>query len=426
MPGGSAIERMGETSAAGASGPVRVLVVDDSAFMRKMLTQIVATGPGIEVVGTARDGEDALEKLDTLRPDVITLDVEMPHMDGITFLERLMQKRPLPVVMISSLTAEGAEVTLACLQRGAVDFVLKPSGSISLNIATVGEEIVAKVRSAARARVQPPSALSLSRSLRPVSLPGSAAHPQPTPGASQARHDKLPGKSAPLSATPLRGSEASATAAHTPVHSAGAVSGNGGPERMDRDTIVVAIASSTGGPAALQEVLPRLPADLNAAYLVVQHLPPSFTRSLATRLDHASGLTVREAEAGDVPQRGLVLIAPGGHHLELDAKGRIALNDDPPLWGVRPAADVMMRAVAAHYGKHALGVVLTGMGCDGALGVKAIHAAGGLCLAQDEATCVVYGMPRAAAETGALAQVVPLTDMAAAIARQIVARGRAA
>lgn len=193
--------------------------------------------------------------------------------------------------------------------------------------------------------------------------------------------------------------------------------------KLGADTVVVAIASSTGGPAALQEVIPRLPADLNAAYLIVQHIPAGFTRSLASRLDSASALTVREAQAGDALERGVALIAPGGRHLELDAQGRIALNDDPPLWGVRPAADVMMRAVVARFGSRALGVVLTGMGCDGALGVKAIQGAGGLCLGQDEASSVVYGMPRAAFETGALAQVVALPDMAAAIARQIVTQG---
>lgn len=193
--------------------------------------------------------------------------------------------------------------------------------------------------------------------------------------------------------------------------------------KLEADTVVVAIASSTGGPAALQEVIPRLPADLNAAYLIVQHIPAGFTRSLANRLDSASALTVREAQAGDALERGVALIAPGGRHLELDAQGRIALNDDPPLWGVRPAADVMMRAVAARFGSRAIGVVLTGMGCDGALGVKAIQGAGGLCLGQDEASSVVYGMPRAAFETGALAQVVALPDMAAAIARQIVTQG---
>lgn len=390
--------------------PIRVLVVDDSAFMRKMLSEILASAPDLEVVGTARDGEDALEKLRVLQPDVITLDVEMPRMNGMAFLEALMQERPTPVVMVSSLTAEGADVTLACLQRGAVDFVLKPSGSISLDIATVGGEIVAKTRAAAGAQVQRPSAFTLSRLAAQAAKTGLNGAVPPRTNTPPLRLS-LPAR--PLSAV---ASGAAAPARESPAQPAY--------QRLEADTVVVAIASSTGGPAALQEVIPHLPADLNAAYLIVQHLPAGFTRSLASRLDHSSALTVREAQAGDALERGLVLIAPGGRHLELDAKGRVVLNDDPPLWGVRPAADVMMRAVAARFGPRALGVVLTGMGCDGALGVKAIKGAGGLCLAQDEASCVVYGMPRAAFETGALAQVVPLPDMAAAIARQIAARGR--
>jgi two-component system chemotaxis response regulator CheB len=321
-----------------------------------------------------------------------------------------MQERPTPVVMVSSLTAEGADVTLACLQRGAVDFVLKPSGSISLDIATVGGEIVAKTRAAAGAQVQRPSAFTLSRLAAQAAKTGLNGAVPPRTNTPPLRLS-LPAR--PLSAV---ASGAAAPARESPAQPAY--------QRLEADTVVVAIASSTGGPAALQEVIPHLPADLNAAYLIVQHLPAGFTRSLASRLDHSSALTVREAQAGDALERGLVLIAPGGRHLELDAKGRVVLNDDPPLWGVRPAADVMMRAVAARFGPRALGVVLTGMGCDGALGVKAIKGAGGLCLAQDEASCVVYGMPRAAFETGVLAQVVPLPDMAAAIARQIAARGR--
>ncbi len=377
---------------------VRVLVVDDSAFMRKVVSSILASAPGIEVVATARDGEDALAKVPELQPDVITLDLEMPRMDGMAFLEALMRLRPTPVVMVSSQTSEGADKTIACLQRGAVDFVCKPSGAISLNMETVGEELIAKTRAAAKAHLcglaglvgrsaSPPSAKTL------PTAPSSASWFRP--------QDSLLG---PGNAAAAPGSRAC-----SPRHE----------HELNADTVVVAIASSTGGPAALEAILPHLPADLNAAYLMVQHLPANFTRSLAARLDSACALTVREAQAGERPERGVVLLAPGGRHLELDAQGRVALNDDPPLWGVRPAADVMMRSAAARFGPRVLGVVLTGMGCDGALGVKAIHAAGGLCLAQDEATSIIYGMPRAAYETGALAQVVPLPDMAAAIVRQI-------
>lgn len=399
---GKSDEKQGKT--------VRVLIADDSAFMRKVLTEMLGAGHGIEVVGTARDGEDALSKARGLKPDVITLDVEMPNMNGIEFLEALIKELPIPVVMISSLTGEGADVTMACLQRGAVDFVLKPSGSISLDIDKRRDEILQKVRSAAGARVRVmPASARLSKPVLPPTVAG-------------APRFRTPDAAAPAPKTGPAGVEpAAARTVRTPF----CILAETAPKKtepLDRETIIVAIASSTGGPAALHEVIPLLPADLNAAYVLVQHLPAGFTASLANRLNHDSALAVREAKTGDSPQRGLVLIAPGAHHLALDAQGRVTLNDDPPLWGVRPAADVMMRSVSAVYGARGIGVVLTGMGRDGALGAKAIQQAGGICLAQDEATCVIYGMPRAAVEAGAVAQVVPLQEMAGAIGRVVVKR----
>jgi two-component system chemotaxis response regulator CheB len=194
---------------------------------------------------------------------------------------------------------------------------------------------------------------------------------------------------------------------------------------IDAQTIVVAIATSTGGPATLQELIPQLHTEPNAAYLLVQHMPPGFTQSLAERLNRTSRLAVREAKTGDSIERGLVLIAPGGHHLTVDAQGIVALNDEPPLWGVRPAADVLMHSVANHFGPRSLAVVLTGMGRDGALGAKAIVQAGGTCLAQDEATSVIYGMPRAALEVGAASQSVALGQMAAEIERHLAAQSAA-
>ena len=348
----------------------RVLVVDDSALMRKLITQILQSAPDFEVVGAARDGLDALEKARLLRPDVITLDVEMPNMDGLAFLDALMPALPIPVVMLSSLTTAGAEITLACLQRGAVDFAAKPSGSVSLNLADIASEIVAKTRAAASARVRTP------RAAPPLSLPSS-----PTPKAA-------PPRSAP---------------------------GN------DFGSLVV-IAASTGGPAALQEMLPRLPAGADAAWLLVQHLPPNFTPSFAKRLDLACQIRVREAREGDRLERGTLLVAPGGFHLELDAAGLVRLNQEPTLWGVRPAADVAMRSAAARFGAKTVGVVLTGMGRDGASGVRAIHAVGGACFAQDEATSVIYGMPREAAATGVPLRVAPLPDMANALTEWVASR----
>ena len=347
----------------------RVLVVDDSALMRKFITEILQSAPDLEVVGIARDGVEALAKARSLRPDVITLDVEMPNMNGIAFLDALMPALPIPVLMLSSLTTAGAEVTLECLQRGAVDFAAKPSGAISLDLADIGAEIVAKTRSAASAKTWAP-------------------HP-----ASQVKTVSLP---TPRTVPPA--------AADTDFGS------------------LVVIASSTGGPAALQEILPRLPAAADAAWLVIQHLPPNFTSAFAKRLNHSCQIHVREAEAGDRLERGALLIAPGGFHLELDAAGRVQLNQEPTLWGVRPAADVTMRAAAGYFGAKTIGLVLTGMGRDGASGVRAIAAAGGVCFAQDEATSVIYGMPRVAIATGAVTKILPLPQIADALNECIASR----
>lgn len=382
----------------------RVLVVDDSALMRKMISEMLANDLHLEVVGTARNGEDGLSKARLLAPDVITLDVEMPRMNGIEFLEILMRERPTPVVMISSLTTKAADITLACLQRGAVDVVAKPSGSISLDLAKCAAEIVEKVRDAVHAQVRPlVGALPAAPRLKP---------PQETALCSPFVKPALQKEETVRATAQLVASHTSSEGDHK----------QSGP--IDSETVIVTIASSTGGPLALQEMLPHLPAAPNVAYLLVQHLPAGFTRSLADRMNRLCALAVREAEEGEILERGTLLIAPGGKHLEVNAKGMISLNDSPPLWGVRPAADVMMRSVAAHFGPRTVGVVLTGMGRDGALGAKAIRSAGGYCLAQNEATCVVYGMPRAAFEAGGVDQLLSLSDIADAVAAQIGARLR--
>lgn len=358
--------------------PIRILVVDDSALMRKLISEIIAAQPDMEVVGTAFDGEDALHKTRQWQPDVVALDIEMPRCNGLQYLEIMMQDCPTRTLVVSSLTREGAETTLQCLERGAIDCLAKPAGSISLNIAEIGQELVGRLRTVAASRLRwKPLAPAGKVSLPTENRSSIAAPPAPS----------FAPFAAPLS---------------------------------NRKTTCVAIASSTGGPAALHELLPLLPADLNAAYLLVQHLPPGFSRSLAERLNTACRLTVREAQNGEEPQRGTVLVAPGGMHLELDSNGRIQFNEDPPLWGVRPAADVMMRSLAAVHGSRTIGVVLTGMGRDGAVGAKSIQQAGGICFAQDEATSVVYGMPRAAVQAGAVMRSIPLPEMAAVVARQII------
>lgn len=340
---------------------IRVLVVDDSAFMRSMLVKMLGGQLGISVVDVARNGEEALAKIAELRPDVITMDVEMPRLNGLQTLTALMRHFPTPVIMVSSLTQEGAAATMEALQLGAVDFIGKPSGSESLNVHQIAEDLVDKVRRAAK----------VSR-VRLAGLVTSAPVPsQPAP--------------APPAAASMR--------------------------RVATD-LVIAVGASTGGPKALMDVLPGLPADLPAALLIVQHMPAGFTRTLAENLDSQSRIRVREAAAGDRLEAGVALVAPGDFHLAVKAGGLVELTKSAPLHHVRPAVDVMFDAVARVYGPRALAVVLTGMGVDGASGALAIKRAGGRVVAQDEATSVVYGMPAAVARVGAADVVVPLGKIA--------------
>lgn len=354
----------------------RVLIVDDSALMRKIITQILSQQPDMEVAGTAMDGEDALKKARLLQPDVITLDVEMPRMNGLEFLEALMPETPMRVVMLSSLTGEGAETTFACLQRGAIEFVAKPSKlSVDLKLADSGEEIVRKIRIASAARL-------------------------------------------PRIAPSKEVQKTEASAPNERREAASAILHNGDPR------MVVAIAASTGGPNALQELAPMLPASLDIAYLLVQHLPVGFSRLFASRLNANCSLEVREAAEGDRPQAGTILVAKGGRHITLNGDGVIVFNDNPSLWGVCPAADVLTPSVAHYYKDRTVGVVLTGMGRDGSLGVKAIRAKGGYSIAQSEETCVVYGMPKAAVETGCVDKTLPLKAIAAEIVRLYESRNQ--
>ncbi|MGE5589061.1 MAG: protein-glutamate methylesterase/protein-glutamine glutaminase [Bacillota bacterium] len=361
-------------------GPIRVLVVDDSAFMRKVLTDLLNQDPELQVVGAARDGMDALDKVETLAPDVVTLDVEMPRLDGLSTLEELMKRRPLPVVMVSSLTRSGAEVTIRALAAGAVDFVAKPSGSISLDMSKVAGELVAKVKAARRARPR-------------------AAEPAAADTAGANRAAAGPAAAAPLD-------EVRAPAAL----------------RLRTQRVVV-IGCSTGGPGALHQVLPRLPGGLAAGVLVVQHMPAGFTRSLADRLNELSSLRVREARPGDLVEPGVALVAPGGYHMLVAPDQTIRLSQDPPLHGVRPAVDKTLESVVPVFGCHTLAVIMTGMGYDGARGVAAVRRAGGRAIAEDESTCVVYGMPKVVVETGNADRVVPLPDMARTIADMVPALG---
>jgi two-component system chemotaxis response regulator CheB len=345
---------------------VRVLVVDDSAYMRFTIGKHLGEAPGLTVVGTARDGQEALDLIPRLQPDVITLDVEMPRLDGLSTLREIMAADPRPVVMLSSLTTEGARETVQALTLGAVDFVAKPAAKA--NMQTVMDEVVSKVRAAARARVRP---MPGSHFTRPAASTAEAAAPgRPKPTRRLTAHDK-----------------------------------------------VVIIGASTGGPRALNTVVPALPAGLPATVLIVQHMPVGFTRSLADRLDQAAALKVKEAEPGDTLEVGQALLAPGGFHMTLDGNERIALNQNPTVHGVRPAIDVTMTAVAQRYRAATIGVILTGMGRDGTNGALLIRGAGGRVIAEAESSCVVWGMPRSVVEAEAADVVVPLGDVGRAIER---------
>jgi len=345
--------------------PIRVLVVDDSAFMRHMILKQLESEPLIQVVGTARDGVEAVEKAAELRPDCITLDVEMPRMDGLVALARIMRQSPTAVVMLSAMTSEGAEATIEALRLGAIDFVCKPSGTISLHLYAVREDLIRKIKMAVRSRL-------------PSTLPT------------------------------VRGT-ARAVSEPKPVRPAGSF-----PRQ------VVVIGSSTGGPRALYQLIPALPRDLPAAVLIVQHMPPGFTRSLAEGLDRGSQLSVAEASAGDRLETGLVLVAPGDHHMVITPEHKVHLDHQTPrLNGVRPSVDVTLSSVAQVFGSAAVGVILTGMGRDGTRGALELRARGGRVVAEDEASCVVFGMPRSVIEEGAATAVVPLPQMADEIVRLV-------
>jgi two-component system chemotaxis response regulator CheB len=343
--------------------PIRVLVVDDSAFMRRVIGEAIASQPDMVLVGAAHSGLDALLKIEQLQPDVVTLDVEMPEMDGLTALRHLMARYPRPVVMLSTLTQEGASTTLRALSIGAVDFVPKPSGSISLDFHRVRDDLLHKVRIASTARAR------------------ASAAPLPAP----------PG---PRSIVPR----------------------TGGFERL------VVIGSSTGGPRALSTLVPALQRDGKTAYLIVQHMPAGFTKSLAERLDAASSVGVREAAAGDRLVADVVLVAPGDRHLRLSPTGAIELDDGPRVHGVRPSVDVCLESLPGPFGPITVVAILTGMGHDGGAGAAAIHDRGAYVLAEDESTCVVYGMPRSVVERGAADRIVPLDAMAEAIAAAVGGR----
>jgi two-component system chemotaxis response regulator CheB len=353
--------------------PIRLLIVDDSALVRKLLSEMLSKDRDIEIVGTANDPYAARERIKQLNPDVITLDVEMPRMDGITFLENLMRLRPMPVVMVSSLTQKGADVTLRALELGAVDFVTKPKVDVAGSLANYAEELIAKVKMAAGARVN---------------------------------------------ARPARKTPVVASLTTETRHSADAVLPPASPRRVLRTTDrIIAIGASTGGTEAIREVLEALPPDAPAV-VISQHIPAAFSKPFAERMNRCSAMAVCEASDGQYILPGHVYIAPGDQHLLVERDGaryRCRLSNGPHVNRHRPSVDVMFRSVAQNVGPNAVGVILTGMGDDGARGLKEMLAAGAPTIAQDEATSVVWGMPGAAVKLGAAQHVLPLHRIASEV-----------
>lgn len=348
---------------------VTVLVVDDSAFMRSALSSMLSSDPGVTVVGTARDGVEAVEKVLALKPDVVTMDVEMPKMDGLSALKIIMERCPVPVIMVSSLTTEGARITIEALEMGAADFIPKNLSDLSINVMKLREVLTEKVRHiGAKGHCRRSFARAVVRKEGP-----------------------------PLSCPPRT--------------------------TGDRRIGVVAIGTSTGGPKALQEIIPKLPGDFPVPIVIAQHMPPNFTGPFAERLNQLSRLEVREAREGDLLKPGLALIAPGRGHMRVRRQRvietAVSISETKDDFIYRPSVDAMMLSVAECYPGRALGVILTGMGSDGAKGLAALKRTGGRVIAQDEASCVVYGMPKAAVDAGLADKVVPVEEIAGEIVNAV-------
>lgn len=354
-------------------GPMKkLLIVDDSAFMRKLITEFFKESNMIEVVGIARNGADAIRKIKTLRPDVVTMDVEMPEMNGIEALKQIMAESPVPIVMLSSTTKGGTESTLLAMEHGAVDFVAKPSGTISLDLHKIKEELVEKVEHAA-------------------SIPISKLKKMPLPVREKVKET-----------------------IEKPITR----------KLFNNKKKMVLIGTSTGGPRALQEVLPNLPKNMKAPVLIVQHMPAGFTKSLAERLNQLSEIVVKEASEGDIIRDGHAYIAPGGFHMRIKKMGSvytIKLDDiEPPRGGHRPSVDVLLEDNSNYNDFDKVAVIMTGMGSDGSKGLKQLAKNGNVVtIAESSNTCIVYGMPKAAVETKLVNEVVDLEGIANTIIRYL-------
>jgi two-component system, chemotaxis family, protein-glutamate methylesterase/glutaminase len=360
----------------------RVLVVDDSAFMRKVLETIFSADDQLQVAGQAKDGREAVALAESLKPDVITMDINMPHVDGLQATAQIMTTNPKPIVIVSSESREGASSTLKALELGAIEFVAKPSSGIDLDMNSVKEELLRKVKMAAKVRV----VRTASRLASTLQANGGAPPAPAKPAVSRASV------------------------------SVGA----------DQRFPVVVLAASTGGPATVMRLAPGFTKDFPAAVILVQHMPAAFTSQYAAQLEEFTEIRVKEAEANDSLQPGTLYICPGGQHLRVSPTGRIQLDSvTGRLNGYLPNIDVTLESVAAFAGSMGIAAILTGMGNDGAAGSKAVKAAGGIVFAQDEATSVIFGMPAEAIKTGSVDQTLPIDDIYSAIEKRVLSLSRA-
>lgn len=339
---------------------ISVLVVDDSALMRRMIIDVLNGNPDISVTGIAINGKMALTQIEKLNPDVITLDVEMPFMNGLETLKEIRRIKSTPTIMFSSLTKAGAEVTLQALELGAVDFIQKPETD---SLDSIKNELISKIKVAAESKN-----FKVNKHFTPKILNSSSTN-------------KIKCNISKIK--------------------------------------TVVIGSSTGGPQALKDVVPYIPADIHAQILIVQHMPPKFTNMLAQRLDKISQIRVKEAEDGDSLERGYALLAPGNFHMCIDNFNRIKLNQEPPVWGVRPSVDITLASAAKIYTEDLICVVLTGMGHDGSKGAGVVKKFGGYCIAQDKETSIIYGMPKSVVDAGFADEIVPLHEVANAIVKAV-------
>ncbi|QYY83605.1 protein-glutamate methylesterase/protein-glutamine glutaminase [Pseudomonas germanica] len=371
---------------------VKVLVVDDSGFFRRRVSEILSADPSIQVVGTATNGKEAIDQALALKPDVITMDYEMPMMDGITAVRHIMQRCPTPVLMFSSLTHEGARVTLDALDAGAVDFLPKNFEDISRNPEKVKQLLCEKVHSISRSN----------RRFSAYSAPAPAAAPAPTPAPAPSSFSSH-STSAPARPTPAP--------VHAPAPSRIPAASASSPAPKRKAYKLVAIGTSTGGPVALQRVLTQLPANFPAPIVLIQHMPAAFTKAFAERLDKLCRISVKEAEDGDILRPGLALLAPGGKQMMIDGRGAVKILPGDERLNYKPCVDITFGSAAKSYGDKVLAVVLTGMGADGREGARLLKQGGSAVWAQDEASCVIYGMPMAIVKADLADAVYSLDDI---------------